>query len=154
MKLLTKVLAVLAIGLGMAVVGPSGAQASEAQAAAVPTAERGGNGCAGVLIDQFNHSYGGRLVAITYLYWDGTYNCVASVKANDFYGKSTRMNLDIWSDKGGNGNDAGYFQYRAGPAKVNGQNACINLELDMWDLNGGPNILQDHIPASGYFHCD
>lgn len=144
MKALTKVLAALAIGLAMTVVGPSGAQASE----------RGGNGCAGTLIDQFNHTVGGHLVAITYLYWDGTYNCVASVKANEFYGKSSRMNLDIWSTKGGNGNDAGYFLYRAGPAKVNGQNTCIYLELDMWALNGGGDILQDHIPYSGSFHCD
>lgn len=148
MKTLTKMLAALAVGLAalsVTVVGTTGAQATE----------RGGNGCAGTLIDQFNHYNGSNhLIAISYLYWDGTYNCVASVKANEFYGKSSRMNLDIWSTKGGHDNDAGNFLYSAGPAKVNGQNTCIYLELDMWALNGGGNILQDHIPYSGSFHCD
>lgn len=145
MKTAIKALAALAVGLTLTMVGPAGAQASE----------QGGNGCAGTLIDQFNHTIANNhLIAITYLYWDGTYNCVASVKANEFYGRSSRMNLDIWATKGGHDNDSGYFLYRAGPARVNGQNTCIYLELDMWDLNNGPNILQDHIPASGSFHCD
>ncbi|MFR9799045.1 hypothetical protein ACL02U_24600 [Streptomyces sp. MS06] len=130
-----------AVLLGVAVAGP----VATAPAAAAAT------GCNGTLIDQINHDYNGSLVAITYLYWDGTYNCVKSVKAGSYYGVSSRMGLTLMTPDDMTG-DTGYFKYYAGPIKLYGKGKCIAFELDMWKPNG-PNFLQDRIPFDGWFHC-
>ncbi|MGY0018073.1 hypothetical protein [Streptomyces sp. cg35] len=123
---------------------------------AVAPAASAATSCSGTLIDQLNNydytTSPHKHVATTYLYWDGTYNCAISIKAGSYYGVSSRMNLTLMSQKGGQASDPGYFKYQAGPVKVNGKGTCIATELDMW-RPGGANFLQDRWPAGGYFHC-
>jgi hypothetical protein len=140
----TRWLTSAAVLMGVAVVGPV-ATAPAASAA---------SGCAGSVIQTLKHyNYNGTHVATSYLYWDGTYNCVVSDKVGSYYGVSSRMSLTIYSQSGGADPDNGYFSYYAGPVKVNGRNTCIAFELDMWST-GGADMLQDRVPAAGYNHCD
>jgi hypothetical protein len=141
----TRWLASAAVLLGMGVAVPV--------ATAAP-ASAGAYGCNGTLIHQLNHTSqkSGEVVATTYLYWDGTYNCVVAVKRGSFYGKNSRMELYMMAEKGGQNKDEGYFSYYAGPARVNGVNSCVAYELDMYESGYG-DIVQDRIPVAGGFHC-
>ncbi|MFM9590636.1 hypothetical protein ACKI1J_37445 [Streptomyces scabiei] len=119
-----------------------------------PAASAAPGSCTGSIIDSLKHyNYNGTHVATTYLYWDGTTNCVRADKAGSYYGVSSRMSLTIHNQRGSADPDSGYFKYYAGPVKVNGRNTCIAYELDMWST-GGADMLQDRVPAGGYNHCD
>lgn len=140
----TRWLTSAAVLLGVAVVGP---------VATAPAASAASGSCSGSIVDTLNHyNYNGTHVATSYLYWDGTYNCVRADKVGSYYGVSSRMSLTIYNQKGGADPDSGYFKYYAGPVKVNGQNTCIAFELDMWNTSGA-DMLQDRVPASGFNHC-
>ncbi len=139
----TRWLTSAAVLLGVAVIGP---------VATAPTASAA-SGCSGSVIDSIKHyNYSGAHVATSYLYWDGTYNCVIANKAGSYYGVSSRMSLTIYSQSGGADPDNGYFSQYAGPVKVYGKGTCIAYELDMWSTSGA-DMLQDRAPAGGYNHC-
>ncbi|MEU4652838.1 hypothetical protein AB0G32_02640 [Streptomyces sp. NPDC023723] len=140
---LTRWLASAAVLLGVAVVGPL-ATAPAASAA---------SGCAGTVVDSVKHYdyLTGAHVATSYLYWDGTYNCVIANKTGSYYGVSTRMALVLMRSDAQQG-DSGNFSYYAGPVSLYGKGYCVAWELDMWNTNG-VNTVQDRVPAGGYFHC-
>lgn len=91
------------------------------------------------------------MLAVSYIYWDGTYNCHVAVK-KAWVGTATKMRAEITSQKGGYDEDYGSFSSYAGPVKVDGRNTCINIDLAMWGP-GGAERLQNHTPYSGWFHC-
>jgi hypothetical protein len=114
-------------------------------------------GCGGQVIDKIYHgdqqTPASEVVAISYLYWDGTYNCVKTVKKK-YVGTPSRMWLWICNDAGAcSRNDEGYFKYYAGPVSVYGRNHCIYFEADGWAPDGH-EMYQDRVPVNGYFHCD
>lgn len=135
-----KILASLVLGVAVATVSPSGA------------AHAGAYGCNGTLVDTINQrGYDGTVLAVSYIYWDGTYNCHVAVK-KAWVGTATKMRAEITSQKGGYDEDYGSFSSYAGPVKVDGRNTCINIDLAMWGP-GGAERLQNHTPYSGWFHC-
>ncbi|MFD7949357.1 hypothetical protein [Streptomyces sp. NPDC059744] len=112
-----------------------------------------GYGCNGSLIDTINHtSSSGALVAKTFLYWDGTYNCAVAVKQGSYYGTSSRMDLSLGTPDKLVG-DSGSYSYYAGPIRVYGVGKCIFTELTVYPAGGGREYFQDRNPYSGYFHC-
>ncbi|MFI8304108.1 hypothetical protein ACIF80_11745 [Streptomyces sp. NPDC085927] len=120
--------------------------------ATAPAASAATYGCNGSQIDSWNNTYNGTTYATTYLFWDGTYNCVAAVKRGSYYGVKSRIAVQAWTNTDGYvGEDDGSYLYYAN-YKFNGKNRCIAVETDVWNLNGN-NIIQDHVPSSGYFHC-
>ncbi|MDT0382372.1 hypothetical protein RM572_26790 [Streptomyces sp. DSM 42041] len=136
----TRVLTALAIAAAATLLGPAG------------TAQAAAYGCNGTQIDSWNNYHNGTRVATTYLYWDGTYNCVAAVKRGDYYGKRSRIAVQAWTDATGYvGEDDGHYLYYAN-YRFYGKNRCIAVETAMWNFSGS-NIVQDHVPPSGWFHC-
>jgi len=117
-----------------------------------PAASAATYGCSGSQIDSWNNTYNGTTYATTYLFWDGTNNCVAAVKRGSYYGVKSRIAVDAWTNKDGyvNGDDGSYLYYASWT--FYGKGRCIAVETDVWNLSGG-NIIQDHVPPSGYFHC-
>ncbi|MEU0403004.1 hypothetical protein ABZ318_22730 [Streptomyces sp. NPDC006197] len=140
---ITRWLATSAVLLGLGVAAPI--------ATAGPAAA-GGYGCDGTLVDTLPHyAYsfeGGGQVATTYIYWDGTYNCVVNVKQGSTYGVSTRMALSIMTSTEMNG-DPGYFKYYAGPVKIYAKGRCIKTEATGWGTNGH-ELYQNE---TGWMHC-
>jgi hypothetical protein len=120
--------------------------------ATAPTASAATYGCNGSQIDSWDNTYGGTTYATTYLFWDGTNNCVAAVKRGSYYGVKTRIAVQAWTDKDGyvNGDDGSYLYYASWTFK--GKGRCIAVETDVWNKSGS-NIIQDHVPGNGYFHC-
>ena len=118
----------------------------------MPTASASTYGCNGTRIDSWNDTYNGTTYATTYLFWDGTYNCVAAVKRGSYYGISTRIAVQAWTDVDGYvGKNDGHYLYYA-DYKFYGKNRCIAVETDVWNTSGN-SIIQDHVPSSGTFHC-
>ncbi|WP_030681033.1 hypothetical protein [Streptomyces cellulosae] len=118
-----------------------------------PAASAATYGCNGSQIDSWNNTYNGTTYAKTYLFWDGTYNCIAAVKQGSYYGVKSRIAVDAWTNVDGYvspGDDGQYLYYAS--FKFYGKNRCIAVETDVWNLSGS-NIIQDHVPSSGYFHC-
>jgi hypothetical protein len=118
-----------------------------------PAASAATYGCNGSQIDSWNNTYGGTTYATTYLFWDGSKNCVAAVKRGSLYGVKSRIAVRAWTDKDGYvppGDDGSYLYYAN--FAFNGKDRCIAVETDVWNLNGN-NIIQDHVPSAGYFHC-
>ncbi|HVK23792.1 MAG TPA: hypothetical protein VM677_20750 [Actinokineospora sp.] len=106
-------------------------------------------GCSGSHVRSVNHyNSAGTLIAVSGAYWDGTYMCLVTVKKNSYYGKLTRIqqisnrkNLSTGNYTYKTNDETVY--YWAGPLKVNGVNACINFEVDLWNANG-VNVAQDY----------
>ncbi|MCZ9343468.1 hypothetical protein NGM37_37510 [Streptomyces sp. TRM76130] len=120
--------------------------------ATAPAASAATYGCNGSQIDSWNNTYNGTTYATTYLFWDGTYNCVTAVKRGSYYGVSSRIAVQAWTDATGYvGEDDGSYLYYANYTFY-GKDRCIAVETDVWNLSGN-NIIQDHVPSSGYFHC-
>ncbi|MFR9799046.1 hypothetical protein ACL02U_24605 [Streptomyces sp. MS06] len=134
--------------LGLIVSGIAGYSLATAPAASAAT-----YGCNGYQIDSWNNvGDDDKVYATTYVFWDGTYNCVAAVKRGDYYGKSSRIRVEGYTDAEGYiGKDDGHYLYYA-DFKFYGKNRCIAVETDIWNFNGN-NIIQDHVPYDGYFHC-
>jgi hypothetical protein len=117
-----------------------------------PAASAATYGCDGSQIDSWNNVYNGTTYATTYLFWDGTYNCVAAVKRGSYYGTASRIRVEGYTDVDGYvGQDDGTYLYYAN-YKFYGKNRCVAVETDMWNFSGN-NFIQDHVPYSGYFHC-
>jgi hypothetical protein len=136
-----RVMMVAAAALGGCLFGP------------VADAQASTNGCNGALIDSWGNYDGSTRYATTYLYWDGTNNCVTAVKSGAYYGKSSRIAVRAWTDVDGYvGEDDGYYLYYANYTFY-GKGRCIAVETDIWNFSG-TNIIQDHVPATGGgFHC-
>ncbi|MEV1012031.1 hypothetical protein [Streptomyces sp. NPDC049881] len=144
--MLTRVLTSLAAALSLGIAVPATADAA---------APAGVYGCDGTLIDTIDHPYDGRVVATTYLYWDGTYNCAVAVKKGSYEGVRTRRDLLLFNNTGAqprSDEDDGRYLYYAGPVKVYGRNACIATELTMWNT-ANYDIFLHRSPYDGYFHC-
>ncbi|MEV1012030.1 hypothetical protein [Streptomyces sp. NPDC049881] len=134
---------VLAVSLASVVAGAVNA----------PTASAAEYGCNGSVIDSWNNVDGGVTYATTYLYWDGTYNCVAAVKRGAYYGVRSRIAVHAWTDATGYvppGDDGNYLYYAN--FSFYGRNRCIAVETDIWTTSGRL-VIQDHVPSSGWFHC-
>lgn len=106
-------------------------------------------GCTGAYYGSFyDYKPGGNLKAITGYYWNGTDMCVVVTKQNNLYGVSTKV--EIWANRQNrttgawtNPHYTETVKYWAGPFYVNGLNACINFETDLWNASGN-NIVQDY----------
>jgi len=147
-------LALSAIGATAATMLPVAANAApvvtaNASAPAAVAAAAADAGCTGTYqgtMDDYNA--GGTLVADTGYYWNGTSMCVVVVKQNNLYGQSTRIDIlanrhnlttGAWTYPA----DSETVLYYAGPFYVNGVNACINFETDLWNANGVETV-QDY----------
>ncbi|GGP56643.1 hypothetical protein [Streptomyces sindenensis] len=139
---LARILTTAAVLTGASLIAPV-ANAAPAAAAA---------GCSGTQVDQSSHSYGGEVIAVVGLYWDGTNNCVIADKKGSYYGVSSKMTLALETQKGTSNSDSGFFSYYAGPVKLNGKNTCVAYELVMYKP-GGRDVIQHRVPVRGYFHC-
>lgn len=127
-------------------------------ATATPAGATSGN-CAGTLIDTFTHygpyptlSGSSQLIATSYLYWDGTNNCVKTVK-NKWVGTPTYMTLAITNSNFVSNQDNNYYSYYAGPISVNGYHLCVAIDVSLHYPNNGGEVFQDHIPVTGWMHC-
>ncbi|MEV1022425.1 hypothetical protein [Streptomyces sp. NPDC050264] len=139
-KALGRIGVVLATAAAACVLGP------------VSTASAATYGCNGSQVDSWSNTYNGTTYATTYLFWDGTYNCVAAVKRGSYYGTSSRIRVEGYTDVDGYvGRDDGNYLYYANYTWY-GKGRCVAVETDIWNFSGN-NIIQDHVPYSGYFHC-
>ena len=136
-----------ALAAGMALLGTT---LVGAVTTAGPAAAASGPSCPAGALGGSSHVYrdsAGRVAAIGYI---STYNwggCAYLVAQGPYYGMYKWMDVQIRTDNGQTGYDAGHFMYYAGPVSATSPTTgsqCMTIWFDMLN-SAGTRVVQDTI---------